>query len=102
VPFAVVCGMIVQVKTISNKTHRPLSVPLPRGKTLHLGPGRTGQIASEAAEHPPLKRLVETGEIEILGEGHVDPATGAGTSRVGRSGLQGHTPGPGGRRSGDR
>jgi hypothetical protein len=93
--------MIVQVKTISNKTHRPLSVPLPRGKTLHLGPGRTGQIASEAAEHPPLKKLVEAGEIEILGEGHVDPATGA-ASKIGRSESQGHAPGRGGRRSGDR
>ena len=101
-PFVGGYGMIVEVKTISNKTHRPLSVPLPRGKTLHLGPGKTGQIASEAAEHPPLKKLVEAGEIEILGEGHVNPATGAAGARVGRSGTQGHTPGPGGRRSGDR
>ena len=29
------------MKTITNKTHRPLSVPLPRGKTLFLGPGKT-------------------------------------------------------------
>ena len=94
--------MILQVKTISNKTHRPLSVPLPRGKILHLGPGRTGQIASEAAEHPPLKKLVEAGEIEILGEGHVDPAGGVGACKAIRSGPQGHSPGPGGRRSGDR
>jgi hypothetical protein len=94
--------MIVQVKTISNKTHRPLSVPLPRGKVLHLGPGRTGQIASEAAEHPPLKRLVEAGEIEILGEGHVGPAAGGAAGKVTRSEVHGHTPAPGGRRSGDR
>ena len=88
------------VKTISNKTARPLRVPLPRGKTLHLGPRKTGQIASEDAEHPPLKKLVEAGEIEILGEGHVGAVAG-GSAKVGASGGQGHTPGPS-RRSGDR
>ena len=88
------------VKTISNKTPRPLRVPLPRGKTLHLGPKKTGQIASEDAEHPPLKKLVEAGEIEILGEGHAG-TVGGGAGRVGSSGPQGHTPGPS-RRSGDR
>ena len=49
------------MKTVSNKTQKPLSVPLPRGKILHLGPGKTGQISSEAAEHPRLKKLVEAG-----------------------------------------
>ena len=88
------------VKTISNKTRRPLSVPLPRGKTLHLGPGKTGQIASEAAEHPPLKKLVEAGDIEILGEGHGGGMAGGG-GKIGASGIHGHTPGPS-RRSGDR
>jgi hypothetical protein len=38
------------MKTVANKTQKPLSVPLPRGKVLHLGPGKTGQISSEAAE----------------------------------------------------
>jgi hypothetical protein len=94
--------MIVQVKTISNKTHRPLSVPLPRGKTLHLGPGKIGQIASEDAEHPPLKKLVEAGEIEILGEGHAGVAAGVAAGKIGRLGAQGQARGPGGRRSGDR
>ena len=91
----------VQVKTISNKTHRPLTVPLPRGKTLHLGPGKTGQIASGAADHPPLKKLLEAGEIEILGEGH-QSAVGAGGGKIGAATSHGHSPGPMGRRSGDR
>lgn len=94
--------MIMQVKTISNKTRRPLSVPLPRGKILHLGPGRTGQIASEAAEYPPLKKLVEAGEIEILGEGQAGVAAGVAAGKIGRLGAQGQTRGLGGRRSGDR
>ena len=88
------------VKTISNKTARPLRVPLPRGKTLHLGPKKTGQIASEDAEHPPLKKLVEAGEIEILGEGHGGSVAG-GSAKLGSAGAQGHTPGAS-RRSGDR
>jgi hypothetical protein len=91
----------LQVKTISNKTRRPLSVPLPRGKTLHLGPGKTGQIASTAADHPPLKKLVDAGEIEILGEGH-QTAVGGGGGKVDPATAPGHSPGPMGRRSGDR
>jgi hypothetical protein len=89
------------VKTISNKTHKPLSVPLPRGKTLHLGPGKTGQIASDAADHPPLKKLVEAGDIEILGEGHQSAVAGGG-GRVDPATAHGHSPGRMGRRSGDR
>src|ERR1041385_4315809 len=57
------------MKTISNKTPKPISVPLPRGKKLHLGPGKTGQIASNASEHPPLKKLIDAGQIEIVAAG---------------------------------
>ena len=45
--------------TIANKTPRAIAVPLPRGKKLHLGPGKTGQIAANDSEHPPFKKLVE-------------------------------------------
>jgi hypothetical protein len=87
--------------TVSNKTQRPLSVPLPRGKTLHLGPGKTGQIAAKAVEHPPLKKLVDAGEIEILGEDS-RPTDGAGGGTRGRPWSHGHTSGGAIRRSGDR
>jgi hypothetical protein len=87
--------------TISNKTQRPLSVPLPRGKVLHLGPGKTGQIASNAADHPPLKELIDSGSLEIVGEGH--GSTGAtGGPRGGRADTRGHVPGRVGHRGGDR
>ena len=56
--------MTAAVPSISNKTQKPLRVPLPRGKVLHLGPGKTGQISSDAADHPPLKALVDGGTIE--------------------------------------
>ena len=53
---------------ISNKTQKPLSVPLPGGKRLFLGPGKTGQIVSTAVEHAPLKALIDSGAIAIVSE----------------------------------
>lgn len=86
---------------VSNKTQKPLSVPLPGGKTLHLGPGRTGQISAKAVENPQLKKLVEAGLIEVVSE---DPqrAAGAGGGKRGRGFMPGHSSGSGSRRSGDR
>lgn len=57
------------MKEIRNKTHAPLRVPLPHGKTLHLGPLNTGEVAASALEHPPFKKLVDDEKIEILGDG---------------------------------
>ena len=87
--------------TISNKTQRPVRVPLPSGKVLHLGPGKTGQISSNAVEHPQLKALVDTGTIEILGEG-TERTTRGGIGKKGRTSVYGPTSGSGGRRSGYR
>ena len=53
------------MKTVTNKTHAPLRLPLPKGKTLHLGPNKTGQISVHDVDHPPLKKLAEDGKIEI-------------------------------------
>ena len=89
------------MKTVCNKTQRPLGVPLPHGKTLHLGPRKTGQVPSSAVEHPGFRKLVDGGEIEIIGEG-----TGStdvpGGGRKARTSMRGYTSGRGGRRSGDR
>jgi hypothetical protein len=48
---------------ITNKTPKPLSVPLPGGKKLFLGPGKTGQVTDKAMQHPPLVKLLESGDI---------------------------------------
>jgi hypothetical protein len=56
------------MKTIVNKTTRPLRVPLGGGKTLHLGPKKSGQITDPAADHPALRKLVDAGDIQIQGE----------------------------------
>jgi hypothetical protein len=65
------------MKTIRNATRRPLRVKLAGGKTLHLGPGKTGQIADGAEEHDSVRGLVEAGEIEIIGEGSSPQEAGA-------------------------
>ncbi len=49
---------------ITNKTRKSLSLPLPGGKKLFLGPGKTGQVSQKALEHPPLVKLLEAGDIE--------------------------------------
>lgn len=54
---------------IRNKTKRPLAVPLPGGKKLRLGPGKTGQITAKASEFPAVLKLIEADEAEIIGGG---------------------------------
>ena len=65
---------------IENKANRPLTVPLPRGKKLHLGVGMTGQINAKAATHPALVKLIEAGELEILDGGRNTGSTGGAAS----------------------
>jgi len=89
------------MKRVINQTRKPLSVPLPRGKILHLGPARSGQVSSEAAEHPSLRKLVEAGTLAVVDEGAT--SSGAATGRrKGPPSFHGHAVGGGGRRSGDR
>lgn len=86
---------------VSNKTQRPLSVPLPGGKKLHLGPGKTGQIAAGAVRDAGVRKLVEAGEIEIVGEDE-RPTAGPGGGKRTRSFRPGYSTGSGSRRGGDR
>ena len=64
------------MKTVTNKTRTPLKIPLPRGKSLHLGPGKTGQLRDDAAAHPRVMKLVEAGSIEIFDGGKTDAGAG--------------------------
>ncbi len=87
--------------TITNKTRRPLRVPLSGGRTLHLGPGKDGQISSKDADDPRLKKLVEEAAIEIVDrDSRLNPASGNGPK--GRPAAGGQGRGSGSRRSGDR
>ena len=85
--------------TISNTTKKPLRVPLPQGKRLFLGPGKTGEVNAKALDHPPLVKLIEAGEIEIKDGGKRSLSGGGGG---GLSASEGHEAGGGPRRSGDR
>ena len=86
---------------ITNKTNRPISVPLPRGKKLFLGPAKTGQVNAKAAQYPPVAKLIEAGDLEIDGTGrqHNSAYSGASSARAGNqdSGATGNI-----RRTGDR
>lgn len=85
---------------LSNKTSKPISVPLPGGKKLFLGPGKTGQVTAKALQHPPIVKLIEAGDLasadgatqaKNTSSGNSGPSTG---SRHGGSGAM--------RQSGDR
>jgi hypothetical protein len=89
------------MKTVANKTAKPLSIPLPGGKTLHLGPRKIAQISSRAAEYPEVKKLVAAGEIEISDEAPRQ-AGGIGGGKAGRTSIHGHASAGRSRRSGDR
>lgn len=88
------------MKTVINKTVAPLRVPLPRGKSLHLGPKKSGQIADGAADHAAVKKLVDAGKIEIFDGGEA-PRGGVGESSSPHESTHGHTK-SGVRKSGDR
>ncbi|MFT5854402.1 MAG: hypothetical protein ACI8XO_001646 [Verrucomicrobiales bacterium] len=85
---------------ITNKTTKPLSVPLPGGKKLFLAPGKTGQVTNRALEHAPIVKLIEAGDIETAGNGAKPRQGGGGNSG---SGGGSHNAGFGAmRQSGDR
>ena len=91
------------MKTITNKTHKPLKVQLPGGKFLHLGPLKSGQIADGAVEASGVKRLIDAGEIELLAEGAESAGAGPrGRAGSGKAAKGGHAPNKMVRSSGDR
>jgi len=86
---------------IKNTTKRPIKVPLPGGKRLFLGLGGTGQIAPRAAEHPPVKALIDSGDLEVMDGGRSKGGGSGGGGGI--SSSQGDGSGSGNiRRTGDR
>ena len=89
------------MKTVINKTRKPLRIRLPGGKTLFLGVAQQAPFRDEAAAHPPVKKLLDAGEIEIFdgpGQKH-----GAGSDGLRRNdGGQASGGGRGKLKSGDR
>lgn len=89
------------MKTIRNKTHAPIRVPLPRGKKLHLGPDQEGQIAHTDVDHEPLQRLVETEVLEIIDDQSA-AATAHDQEKGPNANTHGHHPPTGSSVRGDR
>ena len=87
--------------TVTNKTRRPLKVPLPAGKTLRLGPLGSAEMSAKATRHPPVLKLVEAGTLEIQEGTGTNVRGGPPASTSGRSGLASGS-GGGIRKTGDR
>ena len=87
---------------IRNKTPRPLKVSLPGGGVLRLGPKMVGQITAKAAEFEGVKKLLDEGVIEVVGDGGTR-GTGRSMGDAGTGPSQtGGSVGGAQRRSGDR
>ena len=54
------------MKTVINRTRKPLRIPLPGGKALFLGITQEAKIRDDALKHPPVKKLLEAGDIEVF------------------------------------
>ena len=65
------------MKTIVNKTRRPLRVKLSQGRVLHLGPSKEGRIGTHDAERESVKRLVDAGDVEIFDDSARSGSRGA-------------------------
>ena len=87
---------------ITNKTRRPIRVPLPEGKKLFLGPGKTGQITSKSAQHPPLVELLNSGDLELDETGQQQSGATPGGPASPSTGQSGGAPSSNIRRTGDR
>ena len=87
---------------IQNTTKKALKVLLPGGKKLFLGPNAKGQITPKALDHPPVKKLLENGDIQVVGnESNQGPSPSNHPGGISSS-QPGHGGGSGIRRSGDR
>ena len=90
------------MKTIVNKTQRPLKIPLGRGRVLRLGPRKEGQIATKDAGRDSLQKLVASGDVDVYDDGsRQDSVTGA-RATGGAGGHGGHQARFSGGRGGDR
>ena len=87
---------------VRNTTHQPLRVALPQGRSLFLGPTKTGEISTNALEHPGVKKLIEAGSLEIV-DGALTSHALRGSAKEGHpSAGGGHSPGGRVQRRGDR
>ena len=87
--------------SITNTTKLPLTVSLPGGKKLRLGPLQSGQVTGKSLEHPPLAEQIQAGLLEVTQQ---EGRKGGGAPSSGGPPPQGRSaPGGGGvHHTGDR
>ena len=78
------------IRSVINKARRPIRISLPGGKTLHLGLAGRGQVPDDVLARPAFKKLIEAGEIEVLGEGDRSVVAEKKSTRIQRS-THGHS-----------
>lgn len=71
------------MKALLNKTPKPMRLSLPGGKTLFLGGTRQAPVREDALEHPPIKKLIEAGTLEVVDAGAAKRGGGGGSSLSG-------------------
>jgi len=79
------------MKTLVSKSRRPIRIPLPGGKVMFLGPGKSGQITDRHAALPAVRALIDAGEIAVAGESAHAGMAGEGGGQV-HDGTHGHVP----------
>lgn len=89
------------MKTITNKTRKPLRIRLPGDKVLFLGATKNATLRDEAVDHPPVKKLIEAGDLEVLDGGQKERRRADGAV-VRNQGSSGHNAARVGLKSGDR
>jgi hypothetical protein len=90
------------VKTIRNKTFKPLRITFSGGKVLHLGPGKTGQVPDAAIDQKSIQALVRQETIEVLEGGDAHVAGSDTTSGGPHEATRGHRPAMTGASKGQR
>ena len=89
------------MKSIINKAHKPLKVPLPGGKTLFLGLNGRGQVPDDALTRPAFKKMVDAGDIEVADDAGQQTSGDKGSGRIHES-THGHPATKSVTRRGDR
>ena len=81
------------MKTIVNKTRRPLKIKLAQGRVLRLGPAKEGQIVTRDAERESVQKVIEAGEVDVFD----DVSSSGSRARSGSAGRAGGSQGVTGR-----
>lgn len=81
------------MKTIRNKTFRPLKLTFSGGKVLHLGPGKTGQVPDTALQRRSIQELIRAAVLEVMDGGPAHSQDSGGQSVAPHEATRGHKPG---------